>query len=82
VIKNTPVGPPPSFNNFRGPLGILYPGVTSKGSVLMKKWRPPTEPASQEWNVIYQIVVSHSTVLNLAHDTPMAGHLGVTLTGS
>ena len=25
-----------------------------KEGVLMRKWRPPTIPASQEWNVIYQ----------------------------
>jgi len=46
----------------------------------MRKWRPPTVPASQEWNIIYQIVVPQkyrSIVLNLAHDMPMAGHLGV-----
>jgi len=55
-------------------------GYFIKDGVLMRKWRPPTVPASHEWNVIYQIVVPQkyrSTVLNLAHNTPMAGHLGV-----
>ena len=54
-----------------------------KDGVLMRKWRPPTVPASHEWSVIYQIVVPQkyrSTVLSLAHDTPMAGHLGVSKT--
>ena len=51
-----------------------------KEGVLMRKWRPPTIPASQEWNVIYQIIIPQKyreTVLSLAHDTPMAGHMGV-----
>ena len=54
-----------------------------KQGVLMRKWRPPTIPASQEWNVIYQIVIPQkyrNTVLSLAHDTPMAGHMGVAKT--
>ena len=51
-----------------------------KEGVLMRNWRPPTIPASQEWNVIYQIVISQkyrNTVLSLANDTPMACHMGV-----
>ena len=35
---------------------------------------------SQEWRVVYQIVIPRKyreTVLSLAHDTPMAGHMGV-----
>ena len=58
-------------------------GYFMKNGVLMRKWRPPTIPASQEWNVIYKIVIPqkyHATVLNLAHETPMAGHLGVSKT--
>ena len=54
-----------------------------KQGVLMRKWRPPTAPASQEWSVVYQIVIPliyHETVLSLAHDTPLAGYLGVNKT--
>jgi len=37
-------------------------------------------PSSDEWKVLYQIVLPwkyHHDVLSLAHDTPMAGHLGI-----
>ena len=50
----------------------------------MRKWRPPTVPASQEWNVIYYnflLSFLRSTVklyyVSLADDTPMVGHIGV-----
>ena len=49
----------------------------------MRKWRPPEVPASHEWKVMYQVVlprVYRSNVLNLAHETPMAGNLGVNKT--
>jgi len=51
-----------------------------KKGVLMRKWRPPMVPASEEWKVLYQIVLPRKYrhyVLSLAHETPMAGHLGV-----
>jgi len=51
-----------------------------KEGVLMRKWRPPMVPASEEWKVLYQIVLPRKyrhDVLSLAHETPMAGHLGV-----
>ena len=54
-----------------------------KDGILMRKWRPPEVPASHEWKVIYQIVLPtkhRSDVLSLAHETPMAGHLGVNKT--
>ena len=54
-----------------------------KQGVLIRKWRPPTAPASQEWSVVYQIVIPliyRETVLSLAHDTPLTGHLGVNKT--
>ena len=54
-----------------------------KQGVLMRKWRPPEVPASEEWKVVYQIVLPHKyryDVLSLAHETPMAGHLGVSKT--
>ena len=49
----------------------------------MRKWRPPDVSAEDEWTVNHQIVVPRiyrSEILNLAHDTPMSGHLGVNKT--
>ena len=47
---------------------------------LMRKWRPLNIPASHKWGVVYWAVVPppyrKDTVL-LAHDTLLAGHLGV-----
>ena len=51
--------------------------------VLMCKWRPPSAPAADDWRVVYQIVVPKNcrrNVLELAHSTPMASHLGVNKT--
>ena len=51
-----------------------------QNGVLMRKWRPPEAPADDEWQVIHQIVVPnvyHKEVISIAHDSPMAGHLGV-----
>ena len=55
-------------------------GFFNKNGVLMRKWRPPDVEASQEWRTHYQIVVPMSYrnhVMSIAHDTAMAGHLGV-----
>ena len=54
-----------------------------KEGMLMRKWRTPEVPTSDEWKVVYQIVLPHKyrhDVLSLAHETPMAGHLGVSKT--
>lgn len=54
-----------------------------KAGILMRKWRPPTVPSDEEWNVVFQIVVPPNCrvdVLCLAHAMPMAGHLGVNKT--
>ena len=54
-----------------------------KDDVLMRKWRPPDASVEDEWKVVYQIVVPkvyRKEVLNLAHDSAMAGHLGVNKT--
>ena len=51
-----------------------------KGGVLMRKWRPPDVPADEEWKEVHQIVVPssyRSDILSLAHESPLAGHLGV-----
>ena len=49
----------------------------------MRKWHPPDVSAEDEWTVNHQIVVPrvyHPEILNLAHETPMSGHLGVNKT--
>ena len=49
----------------------------------MRKWRPPDTPPDEVWQVIHQIVVPvayRGDIMNLAHDTPMAGQLGVNKT--
>jgi len=51
-----------------------------KEGALKRKWRSPVIPSSDEWKVLYQIVLPwkyHHDVLSLAHDTPMVGHLGI-----
>ena len=54
-----------------------------KNDILMRKWRPPDVSAEDEWTVNHQIVVPRvyrPEILNLAHETPMPGHLGVNKT--
>ena len=54
-----------------------------KNDILMRKWRPPDVSADDEWTVNHQIVVPRAyrpEILNLAHETPMSGHLGVNKT--
>ena len=54
-----------------------------KNDILMRKWRPPDVSADDEWTVNHQIVVPRayrSEILNLAHETPMSGHLVVNKT--
>ena len=51
-----------------------------QNGVLMRQWRPPDAPLPESWRVQQQIVVPlryRDSILSLAHDTPMAGHLGV-----
>ena len=58
-------------------------GYYVRNGVLMRKWRPPTVPASEEWSVVHQIVVPkvyQSEILKLAHESPMGGHLGINKT--
>jgi hypothetical protein len=55
----------------------------TKHGILMRKWRPPTAPAEEEWLVHHQVVVPkpyQQYILSLAHETPLSGHLGVTKT--
>jgi len=54
-----------------------------KSGVLMRKWRPPDAPATEEWQVVHQIVLPkrcRKDIVSLAHESPMAGHLGVNKT--
>ena len=58
-------------------------GYYVRNGVLMQKWRPPNVPASEEWSVVYQIVVPkvyQSEILKLAHKPSMDGHLGINKT--
>lgn len=58
-------------------------GYFIREGVLMRKWRPLTVSAQDEWRVFFQIVVPASCrdeVLGLAHDHHFAGHLGVNKT--
>ena len=46
----------------------------------MRKWCPPGVSADDEWTLNHQIVVHmayHPEILNLDHETPMSGHLGI-----
>ena len=55
----------------------------TKHGILMRKWRPPSVPADEEWTVHHQVVVPKpywNEILMLAHETPLSGHLGVTKT--
>ena len=54
-----------------------------KSGVLMRKWRPRDVPADEEWTVAHQIVMPkkyRGEILSLAHESAMAGHLGVNKT--
>ena len=47
---------------------------------MKSKWRPLNIPASCKWDAVYQVVIPppyRKDILVLAHDTPLAGHLGV-----
>ncbi len=51
--------------------------------VLMRKWRPLDASPNESWRVVNQIVVPEqyrSEILHLAHEAPMAGHLGINKT--
>ena len=44
----------------------------------MRKWRPLDATPDEEWRVVHQIVVPvvyRQYILDIAHDTPMSGHL-------
>ena len=54
-----------------------------RNGLLMRKWRPLTTPADQDWSVVHQIVVPkvyRFEILTIAHEHPLSGHLGVNKT--
>ena len=60
-------------------------GFYIRDDVLMRKWRNPRSPASDDWAVVHQVVLPLSfrpEVLRLAHEAPMAGHVGIRRTRS
>ena len=51
-----------------------------RNGIVMRKWRLPEMSVDDEWQIMHQIVVPKSyrqEILILAHETPLAGHLGV-----
>ena len=55
-------------------------GYLIKDNILMRKWSPTEYNNSEKGKTVYQIVVPtvhRREVLELAHDLPMSGHLGV-----
>ena len=58
-------------------------GYFIKNDVLLRKWTPHQASKHDEWRVVTQIVVPQAfrhEILLLAHDNPLAGHLGVNKT--
>ena len=54
-----------------------------QSGILMRKWRPPDVTADDDMYVVNQIVVPklyRNEILQMAHETPLAGHLGVNKT--
>lgn len=54
-----------------------------KAGILMRKWRPQTQSELDECELYEQIVVPkkyRDEILSVAHENPLAGHLGVTKT--
>ena len=55
-------------------------GYLIKDNILMRKWSPTACDNNEKGETVYQIVVPtvhRREVLELAHDLPMSGHLGV-----
>ena len=54
-----------------------------KSGLLMRRWRPPDAQYKEEWRIINQVVVPtqiRGEILRLAHEGPLAGHLGINKT--
>ena len=55
-------------------------GYLVKDNILMRKWSPTACDNNEKGETVYQIVVPtvhRREVLELAHDLPVSGHLGV-----
>ena len=55
-------------------------GYLIKDDILMRKWSPTACDNNEKGETVYQIVVPtvhRREVLELAHDLPVSGHLGV-----
>ena len=51
-----------------------------QNDMLMRKWRPPDAAVDEEWRIVQQIVVPapfRNYIMNLAHSSPLSGHLGI-----
>lgn len=58
----------------------LSTGYFVREDLLMLKWTPLTASAADDSNVVTQIVIQcqyRIEILNLAHDNPLADHLGI-----
>ena len=58
-------------------------GYYKKSGVLMRRWRPLDAEGSETWRAVHQIVAPRqyrNEVLSLAHENPLAGHLGINKT--
>ena len=54
-----------------------------KSGLLMRRWRPPDAQCNEEWRIVNQVVVPtqlRGEILRLAHEGPLAGHLGINKT--
>lgn len=63
-----------------GEIGSVSTGYFLHDGVLMRKWTPPHVSSLDDWSVVKQVVVPcpfRSEVPTLAHDNPLAGHLGI-----
>lgn len=63
--------------------GNMSTGYFVKDDVLVRKWTPSQASKQDDWSVVTQIVVPQvfrHEILRLAHDNPLAGHLGVNKT--
>ena len=58
-------------------------GYFARNGVLMRKWKPTSVSMHEDWWDVHQIVVPckhRREILYLAHDNPLAGHLGISKT--
>ncbi len=64
-------------------LADMASGYFLKNDVLLRKWTPSYASTQDDWSIVTQVVVPNkfrNEILSLAHDSPLAGHLGVTKT--